>query len=221
MLRNPVVAAVTVSYFMVNTSIYGLALWLPKIVQKIFVVGSLQVSLIVAVPYLIAAPAMFLSGWHSDKTRERRWHAAFAAAMAGAGLALSQIFDGAPILALAALTIAAIGILAYYPPMWALPTQVLSERTAAANFGLINLIANLGGFLGPYAVGFLTDRTGTYAAGMYFLVATAFIGAVVIACVRPQSHRTTLRAFATEAYRCSLKRISAQQICRPAQAHQR
>ena len=65
------------------------------------------------------------------------------------------------------------GVMSYYPPYWALPTRLLTATTAAASFGFINLIANLGGFAGPYMVGFLTDRTGTYPAGVFLLVATA------------------------------------------------
>jgi ACS family tartrate transporter-like MFS transporter len=83
--------------------------------------------------------------------------------------------------------------MAYYPAMWAMPTQLLSERSAAASYGFINLIANFGGFVGPYAIGFLTDRTGTYAAGVYLLVVTAALGSVVIA-LAPHRQVKTVRA---------------------------
>ena len=68
----------------------------------------------------------------------------------------------------------------YYPPLWALPTRLLSQRSAAAGFGFINLIANFGGFSGPYMVGFLTDRTGSYSAGVYFMASTATAAALVM-----------------------------------------
>ncbi len=89
------------------------------------------------------------------------------------------------------------GIMSYYPPYWALPTRLLSERAAAASFGFINLIANLGGFAGPYAVGFLTDRTGTYVAGVMLLVATAILSGIVlmscrIPCPRPRMSQSNL-----------------------------
>lgn len=199
MLRNPVVIAVTLSYFFLNTSAYGLQFWFPKIVQRLSGLGTLELSFVVAIPYLVSVPAMFACGWHSDKTGERRWHAALTAALGGSGLALSQLFNGSPFLALAAFTLATIGILSYYPPMWALPTQLLTKGTAAASYGFINLVANLGGFVGPYAVGFLTDRTGKYAAGVYALVATAFLSALIIVCARPRDTADLARFKAAEA----------------------
>ena len=96
-----------------------------------------------------------------------------------------------PAAAVGMFTIAAMGVLSYYPPYWALPTRMLSERTAAASFGFVNLIANLGGFAGPYMVGFLTDRTGAYSAGVYLLVSTAVLGGVVLVLIRPK-HAVTM-----------------------------
>src|SRR5207302_10239264 len=118
-------------------------------------------------------------------TGDRRWPAAMRASMAGAGRALSQFAGSSAVFAIAMFTIAAMGVLSYYPPYWALPTRMLSARTAAASFGFINLIANLGGFAGPYMVGFLTDRTGSFAAGVYLLVSTAVLAAVVLRLIRP------------------------------------
>jgi MFS transporter, ACS family, tartrate transporter len=87
-----------------------------------------------------------------------------------------------PLVLVAGFSIAAMGIMSYFPSYWALPTKVLSASVAAATFGFINLIANLGGFVGPYAIGFLTDVTGTYVAGVLFLVASAIISGVILAC---------------------------------------
>jgi ACS family tartrate transporter-like MFS transporter len=183
--RKPIVLALAFSYFLVNCSGYGLNIWLPKIVQKLSGFSTFELSLIVAIPYLAAVPAMLINGWHSDRTGERRWHAALASVCGGAGLFLSQIPGASPAFGVAMFTLAAMGILSYYPPFWAMPTRMLSARTAAASFGFMNLIANFGGFTGPYMVGFLTDRTGTYAAGVYLLVSTAILAAIVLALIRP------------------------------------
>ena len=89
-----------------------------------------------------------------------------------------------PRLVVASFSIASMGIMSYYPTYWALPTRILSERQAAASFGFMNLIANFGGFAGPYMVGFLTDRTGTYVAGILFLVSTAILSGIVLMVLR-------------------------------------
>jgi ACS family tartrate transporter-like MFS transporter len=182
-LRQPVVLALALAYFLLNTSNYGLNIWLPKIVQQLSGFSTFQLSLIVAIPYAVAVPAMLLNGWHSDQTGERRWHTALAATLAGAGLALSQWAGASPAFAIAMFTLAAMGIMSFYPPFWPLPTRLLSKHTAAASFGFINFIGNLGGFTGPYSVGFLTDRTGAYSAGVFFMVATAVLAGGVVLVV--------------------------------------
>src|SRR5438876_4044511 len=183
-LRQPIVLALALSYFLLNTSGYGVNIWLPKMVQKLTGRGTLDVSLIVMIPHLCATVAMLIVGWHSDKSNERRWHAAISALVAGLALALSQLVGGRPAPAIAMFSIASMAIMSYYPPYWALPTRLLGERTAAVGFGFVNLIANFGGFAGPYMVGFLTDRTGGYAAGVYFMMSTAVLASLVLMFLR-------------------------------------
>ena len=183
-LRQPLVLGVALSYFLVNTGGYGLTIWLPKIAQAVSGLDTTGVSLVVAIPWAAAIPAMLWNGWHSDRTGDRRWHAAAAALIFGVALAASQQFSGYPAIAFIAVTGAVMADMAYFPPMLSLPTQLMSERRAAASFGFINLTANLGGFVGPYAVGLLTDLTKSYSAGVYLLVSGALAGSVVAACLR-------------------------------------
>ncbi len=182
--RDPVVLALAFSYFLINTTGYGLNIWLPKIVQRLSGLSTLMLSLIVAIPYLIAVPAMLINGWHSDRTNERRWHAIIPAFTAGISLLISQWSGAGPVLTVAMFTITAMSVMSYYPTFWALTTKLLRERSAAASVGFVNLIANLGGFVGPYAVGFLTDLTGNYAAGIYLLVATALLAGITLVAIR-------------------------------------
>jgi sugar phosphate permease len=181
---KPIVLALALSYFSINVAFYGVVIWLPKMVQKFPGLTTGQVTLVVSIPYLCAIPGMLIAGWHSDRTGERKWHAVIAALIAAAGLALSQVPGVSPPVAMAGFSLAAIGIMSYYPCYWALPTKLLNAGVAAAAFGFINLIANLGGFVGPYAMGFLSDVTGTYVAGILFLVGSAILSAVILACLR-------------------------------------
>jgi len=183
-LRQPMLLVMALSYFLINTSGYGLNIWLPKMVQKFPGLTTWQISLVVAIPSLCAVPAMLLVGWHSDRTSERKWHTALSAIAAGIGLGISQAAPAQPVMVMVGFSLASMAIMSFYPPYWALPTRFLSERTAAASFGFINLIANLGGFAGPYMVGFLTDRTGTYVAGVLLLVATAILAGAVLVPIR-------------------------------------
>ena len=176
--------ALAFSYFFTNVAGYGLIIWLPKMMQKFPGLTTGQVSLVASVPYLCAIPAMLIAGWNSDRTGERKWHAIIATFVGGVGLAIGQVPGVSPLVVVAGFSIAAMGIMSYFPSYWVLPTKLLSAGVAAATFGFINLIANLGGFVGPYAIGFLTDVTGTYVAGVLFLVASAIMSGVILACLR-------------------------------------
>src|SRR5262249_10893725 len=59
---------------------------------------------------------------------------------------------------------------AFLPSFWPLPTEFLAESAAAASLGLINALGNLGGFLGPYGMGYLRSQTGSFAPGLIVLL---------------------------------------------------
>ena len=65
---------------------------------------------------------------------------------------------------------------AFLPVFWSIPTMILCESAAAATFGLINSVAQLGGFAGPYVIGFLNDRTHSLTASFGF-IGLAFLAA--------------------------------------------
>jgi MFS transporter, ACS family, tartrate transporter len=179
-LRDPKVIALAVVYFCYITNSIGLSVWLPKIVQRISGLPTFQVTLISGIPWLMAIPAMLLSAWHSDKTGERRWHASVPILFVGVGLVLSLWAGTNLALAIGAFSLATMALYAFPPPFWALPTIFLSGTAAAASIALINSIGNLGGFVGPYIIGFLTDRTGNYTAGLSYLVASGVVGGLLL-----------------------------------------
>jgi MFS transporter, ACS family, tartrate transporter len=183
-IRHPQVMLLALVYFCYITNSVGLSVWLPKIVKRISGLSTFEVTLISGIPWLAAVPAMLLSAWHSDKTRERRWHAALPILMVGVALAASQWAGDHLVLAMAAFSLATMALYAFPSPFWALPTVFLSGTAAAASIALINSVGNLGGFVGPYMIGFLTDRTGNYSAGIYYLVASGLLGGVLVLVLR-------------------------------------
>ncbi len=183
-VRHPQVILLAVVYFCYITNSVGLAFWLPKIIQKASGLNTFTVTLVSAIPWMAAVPVMFLSGWHSDKTRERRWHTAGPMLIAAVALTLSQWAGGHWWLAILMFSLATMGIYAFASPFWALPTIFLTDAAAAASIALINSVGNLGGFAGPYAIGFLTDKTGTYAAGVYYLVGAGLLAGLLVLFMR-------------------------------------
>ena len=77
-----------------------------------------------------------------------------------------------------------VGTAGYLPGFWALPASFLTGTAAAASVGLINSFGNLGGFVGPYVVGYLKDRTGSYFAGILYLSASALVASMLVLSLR-------------------------------------
>lgn len=184
-LSNGKVWILSFVYFGVVTSVYGVSLWLPQIVEDFSGLGPLAVGFLSAIPYLVATVGMVLFARHSDATGERRWHVAIPAFIAAVGLVLTGLVGTSTVLQMLALTIASLGIYSSLATFWSLPTAFLSGTAAAAGIALVNSVGNLGGFVGPYAVGYLSDSTGSTYAGMLFLaVLIVAAGLLAIFAVR-------------------------------------
>jgi MFS transporter, ACS family, tartrate transporter len=182
--RHREVLLLTLAYFFMVTAVYGLNFWLPSIVKKLSDLPNIIVSLIVALPYCVGLISILVMGWHSDKTKERRWHTALAMMTTSLGLLLSVIFSDYTALAIAMFCVAAAGTAGYLPGFWALPTSFLTGTAAAASIGLINSFGNLGGFVGPFIVGYLSEKTHSYIGGILYLSLSALIASFLILALR-------------------------------------
>ena len=100
------------------------------------------------------------------------------------GLLLSLVAGDHVTISVSAFCLAAAGMYGYLPGFWALPTSFLSGTAAAASIGLINSIGNLGGFAGPYVVGYLSKRTNSYVAGVVYLSLSALVAAGLVLSLR-------------------------------------
>lgn len=174
-------------YFLLNVGGYGFEMWLPSIIKGFSGLSYSIIGFINAIPYLVAVIAMLLSGNHSDKTGERRWHVAIAAAASAVGFALSAYFQN-PYLAMASLTLAFAGLKSTLGPFWALGTAFLSGTAAAGGIALINSVGNLGGFVGPTLVGVLTDKTGSIGTSLWFLGGTLLLMALLALTIKRNPH---------------------------------
>jgi ACS family tartrate transporter-like MFS transporter len=164
------VILLTLVYFFAIIGIYGFVIWFPTIVQRATNLPNMAVTLLSALPYVAGLGAMIWNGWHSDRTGERRWHTAFPLFL-GAGCLAVAIRSSAHLpLAFLCMVIVGACTTAFMPSFWALPTAILSESAAAASIGLINSVANLGGFAGPFFIGYLRTRTNSFAPGLVLLL---------------------------------------------------
>jgi MFS transporter, ACS family, tartrate transporter len=148
---------------------YSVIFWLPTILQKQSGFSDLQVGLFGAVPYVVALFAMLFNGWHSDKGRERRWHAAFPLFVGAAGFSCLLSLPGSHVTTVLQLSVICVPM-AFLPVFWTIPTEILSGSKAAVAVGTINSLASLAGFAGPYVFGYLRAETGSFVAGFAVLM---------------------------------------------------
>ncbi|PWU04422.1 MAG: MFS transporter [Terriglobia bacterium] len=183
-LRNPRVLLLAAILLLGLAPNYGLSLWLPQMVQRLSTFGVSQVSLIAAIPYLCSLPLMLLTGWHSDRTGERKWHTAIPRLISGAALTVCFFASEHIWITVLMLSLATVGFYCAHPGFWPLPNLFLGRAAAAASIGLINSFGNLGGFLGPYAIGFLSSRTGGFGWSLLLLSACAYASGLMVLRVR-------------------------------------
>ena len=189
-LTNPRVLGLALVYFGLVSGNYGLGFWLPTMVKasaqglKLDVTTGIGINtltgFLVAVPYACAVVAMILWTRHSDRKQERVWHVAVPALIGGVALMLAAFLSN-PWLAALALTICAMGTYSALPTFWALPTAFLTGTAAAGGIALINAIGNVGGFAGPYAVGWIKDTSVAHGWAADPAGANS-IGLAVLAC---------------------------------------
>ena len=169
-------AAVTfLNYF----AIYSFAFWFPTMLKRQSGFSDVNVGLLGALPYLTLFIVMQVNGWHSDRNRERRWHAAVPLFIAATGF-LGLVTQPRSIsLSLLCFIMAGLGS-AYLPAFWAIPTEILSHATAAAAVGMINAVGSVAGFAGPLLFGYLNTRTRSFSSGLLVVMFSALAGGMLM-----------------------------------------
>jgi MFS family permease len=169
-LLSPRVLALSACYFGVVLGMYGVILWIPQIFAHAGVAAG-SIGAAVAVPYAGGAIAMVWWARRSDRMKERVRHIAIASVVAFAGLSASAFLVDSPLLSVLAISIGAAGTLAIVPIFWTLPASILSGAAAAGAIALINAIGNVGGFAGPFVIGWIKDVTGSFTWGLVAVAA--------------------------------------------------
>ncbi|WP_243363319.1 MFS transporter [Fundidesulfovibrio terrae] len=176
-LTSPRVWLLGFVYFCSVLAMYGLVMWLPQIVASVTGASTLSVGVYVMVAYFFAAAGMVVIGASSDRLGERRWHVAGSMALCMVGMLVLTQSTGLAGILLGA-SVAATGIWGVLGPFWGLATRYLTGTAAAAGIALINSLGNVGGFLGPYLMGWVKAHTGGYEQAFLFIA-----GVIVVGCV--------------------------------------
>ena len=177
-LINPRVWHLACIGFASGFGTYTFSFWLPQIMKSVSGGQSnTAVGLLITIPNLLGLIAMPFMSRHSDRTLERRYHMAASAALAGIGM----LFLGAahsPLSSVVLLSAVAIGAYSFLPVFMSTPAEFLTGFSAAAGIALVVSVSNFGGFVGPYTVGLIRQRTGgsyygLICAGVLFLLSAS------------------------------------------------
>ncbi|MBZ6079092.1 MFS transporter [Microvirga puerhi] len=182
-LRDRRVLALTAIYFFYAVSVYGVTFWLPLIIKSFGGLSTIEIGFLTSIPYLCAFIFMQFVAQNSDRTGERKWHVALCALLGSAGLVMSAL-AGSPTMAFICLCIAAMGIWGQNGVFWTLPTSYLKGTAAAGGIAFINSVAQFGGFLGPYAVGWVKDTTGSFTVPLIILGCSSLMVTIIASNMR-------------------------------------
>jgi cyanate permease len=177
---NGKVWLLTLAYVGHTTSQFGLTTFLPLIVKGLGVPTNM-IGVVSGVPFIFALAAVLLWGRHSDRTGERKWHAAAGWATLGVGLgACIFIGTGHPVLMMISICVAAMGTFSGPVIFWSLPSALLTGAAAAGGIAMINSAGSLGGWAGPWIFGLVKDATGSDTIALLCLAGAAFMASICV-----------------------------------------
>ncbi|MCG7505364.1 MFS transporter [Mesorhizobium retamae] len=189
-LTNGRVWLLSAIYFGMVYGLYALAFFLPTVIAGFETkfgtkFDVFEKGLIIAIPYLAAAIALYF--WSADATKRgvRAWHIGIPALTGAISVPVALLMNS-PETTIAVVTITACSIFCVLPTFWALPSRFLSGAGAAAGIALINSIGNAAGFAAPYVTGAVKDVTGGYEIPMYIVGAVMILSSIMAFSIGPK-----------------------------------
>ena len=188
-LRDRRVWHLTAAYFALLIAFWTVTFWMPQLLKDLSgQYSNTNVGVLVMIPYLVALAVMIVVGRRSDAKLERRYHAAVPMVVASLAFVLMATSGtGSLFFSLLLWCVVASCIYSVFGPFWALPSVFLTGSSAAAGIAMINSLGNVGGFIGPYAIGAIIKDTGSARGGLIFVAITLSISATLILAFRDKT----------------------------------
>ncbi|CAH2602231.1 MFS transporter [Rhodovastum atsumiense] len=163
-------------YFFYQVGIYGFAMWLPTLLKELTATGMTGIGFLSMFPYIAMIAGLYGFAQLSDRSGNRRRYTAlpilgFAVCFLLSTLLKDQIWVSFGFLVACGLFMQSASSI-----FWTIPPIMFPAQVAGGARGIINAIGNLGGFIGPFAVGWFRTSFNSYDAGIYFLVMMLGVG---------------------------------------------
>jgi ACS family tartrate transporter-like MFS transporter len=182
-LGQPMIRAAALLWFCLLSGAYGIMFWLPQMIKQLTNLSAFQVGFINALPWAGAMIGTYYNSRHSDRTGERFLHISVPAVVS-AGAMLSAWGLGAGVPGLVMLFIAGLGLGAAQGAFWALPTSSLTPSTFAVAAVAINIAGSSGGLVIPHLVGYVRERSGSFAGPTLLIAFILLFAALLVTYIR-------------------------------------
>jgi len=176
-LRDPRVLILGGIQFGFLVGSYGIGIFLPQILDT-GRLSSLEIGFVTSAAYAVASLTMILWAGYVDRHGNKVGNLAVACLVAAFGFGASLLFSNSLVASILSITVAVSGVNAARALFWTIPPRFLTGLAAAGGLAFINSIGTSGGFVGPYIMGWLTDKTGSFAAGQLALAGFLLAAAV-------------------------------------------
>ena len=162
---------------------YAIGIFLPLILRE----GQLtdvQIGFVSSGCYLVAVIGMILWAAYVDRGASKVVNLAVACLVAACGFLGAILFEKNFLVSVMWMAVALTGVNGARAIFWTIPPRFLTGMAAAGGLAFINSIGTTGGFVGPYVFGFLTDRTGSFSAGLYAMTGFLVFASIVAFSLR-------------------------------------
>jgi len=174
-------------YFFYIMAIVTNTLWMPTFMQRLSHLPVATVSRLVMIPATAGVIGLLANSWSSDRLGERKWHTVIPIVCGGFCYALITVATRNFPAVVLLFTLYYFFATGAFASLWAIPTTFLSQTTAAAAFGLINSVGQMGGFFGPSVVGYFNDNTGSIHWSLLFIGGSLLISAFTLSFLQSSS----------------------------------
>jgi MFS transporter, ACS family, tartrate transporter len=181
-LTSGIIWWLAVLYLLAIAAELGPVFFGPAMIADALHVGSMGVGLVLGAIGLAGVGGMLLNGAHSDRTGERIAHATLSMILMAAGFAVIALASQG-VMTIVGLVVVSIGVNAFLPVFWCLPSAILRGSAAAGGIALINSIGNLGGLVAPNILGAGKVATGSYTSGLVTLGGFALVAGLMVVLV--------------------------------------
>ena len=184
-MRNLNLWKLVLLYFFYQVGIYGFAMWLPTLLKELTKAGMTGVGVLSIFPYIAMIFGLYAFARLSDRSGNRRLYTALPILGFAMCFLLSTLLNSNIWLSYSFLVACGFFMQSASGVFWTIPPILFPSEVAGGARGIINALGNLGGFIGPFVVGWLRTAFHSYDMGVYFLTGMLIAGFLLALSLPP------------------------------------